>query len=210
FSTFALLSIAYQPNYSHFGVVGPVYLALLAEGGERLVRRAEAGSRTRIPGAVAALSVLALAGFELHRSAANAWSLTPLAAATRFGRLQFASPAEVEELEALRAALRAADAKTIVVYPCDAALYLLTETANPTRFQLLIPGYTTAEQFAEVERTLETERVPFVVRTLCWPLRSDDPFMLYLRQHYDQVPLVRKHAGSTSVVLFRRRADPRS
>jgi hypothetical protein len=210
FSAFALLSIVYQPNYSHFGVVGPVYLALLAESSERLVRRLEAGSRTRIPGAVAALTVLALAALELHRIAAQAWSVVSVAVDTRFGRLQFGSPAEVEEIEGLGAALRAADAKSMVVYPCGAALYLVTETANPTRFQLLIPGYNTAEQFAEVEHTLETQRVPFVVRTLCWPLReSEDPLLPYLKQHYDQVALPRKHVAIPGLALFRRKAEGR-
>jgi hypothetical protein len=209
FSVFALLSVLYQPNASHFGVVGPIWVTLVAEACERLVRRAEAGLRTRIAGPIAALIVLALAGFPLYRGGTLQWSL--VADDTAFGRLHFGSQAEVDDIDALRAALRAADVKKIVVYPCGAAVYLVTETQNPTRFQLLIPGYNTAEQFAEVERTLEREPDSFVLRTQCWPLRDqDDPLMPYLRRRYERVAVPRKRGGVSGLALFRRKPDPPS
>jgi len=119
--------------------------------------------------------------------------------------VHFGYQSEVEELEAVRNILRAAGAKDILVYPCAAALYLMTETSNPTRFQLLIPGYNTAEQFTEVQETLERERVPFVIRSFWFWGKPGDPLLPYLKEHYEPVNLPRKSAGFPSMALWRRK-----
>ena len=53
FSALSILSVLYQPNYSHFGVVGAVWLTLLAESLERFVSLFEGGLRKRRVGLLA-------------------------------------------------------------------------------------------------------------------------------------------------------------
>jgi len=104
----------------------------------------------------------------------------------------------------VHAILQAEGAHEILVYPTYPGMYLMTQTVNPTRFQLLIPGYNTLEQFAEVQATLERERVPFVLRTFWW-WDNGDPLRPYLREHYDRVRMPLKYKGMPSMVLFRRK-----
>jgi hypothetical protein len=205
FSALSVLSILYQPNYSHFGVLGAVWLTLVAESAESLVRSAEASARSRLMGPLAALTVFVLVMLEVHRSYALAWSGASAVDDGPFGRVHFQSESQVEDVEALRTTLRAAAANDIFVYPCAAGLYLMTETSNPTRFQLLIPGYNTDAQFHEVEQTLERNRVPFVVRSFWFWGRPGDPLRPYLDAHYEPVKLARTHAGFASVSLLRRK-----
>jgi hypothetical protein len=205
FSALSILSVLYQPNYSHFAVVGPIWLTLLAESLERLVRDVEDRSQSRLMRPLAALTVLLLVTLEVHRSFALAWSGARAADDTAFGRVHFHSASEVEDVEAVRATLRAADAKQIFVYPCAAALYLMTETSNPTRFDVLIPGYNTAAQFAEVEQALERDRVAFVVRSFWFWGKPGDPLRPYLDAHYEPVKLARTYPGIASLTLLRRK-----
>jgi hypothetical protein len=200
----ALASVAYLPDYSHFAVVGPVLLLLVAESTERVVGAVE---RRRLPFAGAAATALfALAVmFGFTAALRRERALFPIPHDTPFGRVDFRGAAEVEELESLGAKLRAASATEIFVYPAGAALYLLTETANPTRYQLLMPGYNDAEQFAEVQATLEQRGVPFIVRTFWFWSGLTDPLLPYLEAHYTRVPLARPSGSFPTLTLYRRK-----
>ena len=205
FVTAGFVSILYQLNHAHFGVVGPIWLPIFAETTERLVRRLDATFPAAVAGPLATLGVLALVTFEWYRSFALAWAGAGAWADTAFGRVHFHSAAEVEDVESLRTTLRAAGAKDLFVYPCAAALYLMTETSNPTRFQLLIPGYNTDAQFDEVQGTLERDHIPFVVRSFWFWGKPGDPLQPYLDAHYEPVKLARTHAGMPSLTLLRRK-----
>lgn len=208
FSTLSIVSVLYQPNAFHFAIVGPIWLSLYAESLERLVQRIEGRLRTRLVGPLAALAVLALLSLQFRRALTWEWAKAGAAGDTLFGRVHFPSDMQVDEIEAVRTVLQDAGAKRVFVYPYGAAVYLMTATSNPTRFQLLIPGYNTAEQFAEVQRTLDRERVPFVVRSLwLWGGPDGDPLLPYLREHYQAVLLPRKQLGFSNLAVWRRKAD---
>ena len=61
---------------------------------------------------------------------------------------------------------------------------------------------------AEVEQTLERERVPFVVRSFYfWGGADSDPLLPYLTQHYEPLKLPHAKSALPSLSLFRRRDD---
>ena len=205
FSAFSIVSVLYQPNYNHFAIVAPIWLSLFAESLEQLSRRGEArGIRLAAP--LMAAAILAVLAIETRRVVIHAWA-EGVDRDTAFGRVHFLTEAQADEVVALRAALTNADATSVFVYPYGAGLYMMTETANPTRFQLLIPAYNTPEQYSEVEHVLERERVPFVIRTLWWWGEDGDPLMPYLRAHYRRVALPAASGVIPSLSLFRRKAD---
>lgn len=206
FSAFSIASVYYQPNSFHFAVVGPIWLSLFAELLERVVRRLEATLRVTWVAPVVAATLLILLTLEIRRARERAWATAGVPVDTAFGRVHLRSQALVDELTALRSALQAAGAKDVLVYPTLPGLYLMTQTSNPTRFQILIPGYTTPEKFAEVQETLERERVPFVVRSF-WFWQIEDPLRPYLNDHYQQVRLPRPPRSMPSLTLLRRKAD---
>lgn len=208
FSASALGSILYQPNHSHFAIVGPIWMSLFAESLERFVRWLSDALHTRAVGAVVTTCLLALLLARTYVDLTAGWRNVGGVSDTPFGRVHFVSQGAVDDIEAVRLALHDAHAETIFVYPCAAALYLMTETSNPTRFQLLVPGYNTEAQFAEVEQTLERERVPFVVRSFYWWGGADsDPLLPYLTTHYEPVKLPRPKGTLTTLSLFRRKPD---
>jgi hypothetical protein len=206
FSSLSIASVLYQPNYFHFAMVGPIWVSLFADLLERGVRRFERRSHGSFVAPAAALCVVLLLALQMRRSLTVAWT-DRAAGDTAFGRVHFYSQSLADEVAAVRATLLAAGATDMFVYPTQPGMYLMTDTSNPTRFQLLIPGYTTAEQFAEVERTLERERVPFVVRAVWFWRKGDDPLLPYLQEHYERVRLPRQRGELPSLSLLRRKAD---
>ena len=91
-------------------------------------------------------------------------------------------------------------------YPYYASLYLLTDTRNPTPYQLLIPGYSLPGQLEDAIDTLERRRIQFVVVTLpLWPWASD-PVIGYLERKYERVDYGLAGPFPT-VVLYRRKPE---
>jgi hypothetical protein len=205
FSLLSIASVLYQPNAFHFAMVGAIWITLYADLIERGVRRLERVTPA-FAAPAAALCILTVLTLQMRRSLAFAWN-SVAAADTRFGRVHFRSQALADEAAAVVAAVGESGARQILVYPSDPGMYLLTDTANPTRFQLLIPGYTTAAQFAEVQETLERERVPFVVRSFWFWGAAGDPLRDYLKEHYKRVRLPLERAGLPSFSLLSRKSD---
>jgi hypothetical protein len=207
FSAFSIASVYYQPNSFHFAVVGPIWLSLFGELLERVVQRLEATVRVGWAAPVVAATLLILLTLQLRRAYASVWATSGVPVDTAFGRVHLRSQALADEFTTLRSALQTAGAKDVLVYPTLPGLYLMTQTSNPTRFQILIPGYTTPEKFAEVQETLERERVPFVVRSFWFWQQIEDPLLPYLNEHYQQVRLQRPPGSLPSLTLLRRKAD---
>jgi hypothetical protein len=206
FSALSIASMLYQPNAFHFAMVGAIWVTLFADLIERGVRRVERAPRAAFAAPAAALCILALQTLQMRRSLVFAWQGVA-AVDTRFGRVHFRSQALADEAAAVVAALGESGARQMLAYPSDPGMYLLTDTANPTRFQLLIPGYTTAAQFAEVQQTLERERIPFVVRGFSFWGSAGDPLRDYLKEHYQRVRLPGTRAGLPSMSLLSRKSD---
>src|SRR5262245_14850064 len=205
FSAFSIVSVLYQPNYNHFAIVAPIWLSLFAESLEHLSRRAEVRG-IHLAATLMAAAILTVLAIETRRVVIHAWE-AGVTRDTAFGHVHFLTEAQADEVVALRAALTRANATSVFVYPYGAGLYMMTETTNPTRFQLLIPAYNTPEQFSEVEQVLEGERVPFVIRTLWWWGKNGDPLMPYLDAHYDHIVLPSQRGAFPSLSLFRRKPD---
>jgi hypothetical protein len=206
FSASAILSVYHQPNYSHFGAVGAIWLSLIGESVERLVALAEGMLRTRLVGALVTAGVLVLLVLQARRALAEENRGSPKIYESAFGRIQFRSQSFIDDAEEVRKAVQAAGAKEIFVYPAGAWVYLTTQTSNPTRFQHAVPGMHSPENFAEIQATLERRRVPFVVRTFWFWGQEGDPLRTYLAEHYEGVPLKRT-GGIPSLTLLRRKAD---
>jgi hypothetical protein len=211
FGASAIVSVLYLPNHSHFAIVGPLWLPLYGELFERLIRRGERALHGTWVGPVGVAVVFALLALRVGHDLPRAWAGVAATDRSAFGAIDFTSQGEVADVVAVRDAITAAGATDIFVYPSAAALYLMTETSNPTRFQLLMPDYNTAAQFAEVQEVLERERVPFVVRTLYLWGNKDDPahdrLLPYLSDRYELVPLPRLKGAFPTLTLFRRKAD---
>jgi len=59
----------------------------------------------------------------------------------------------------------------------------------PTPFELMIPGYNTADQFLETVETLEERQVPLVVRIAVFkPSAAKDTIFDYVVERYAPVP----------------------
>jgi hypothetical protein len=93
-------------------------------------------------------------------------------------------------------------------YPCSPGLYLLTGTRNPTRFQILLAGYTDADHVQEVVDRLESQRTPFLIHSFCMQLGGIPALNDYVAEHYRRVgpPLSRGEFPTLSVF---RRTDER-
>lgn len=210
FSIFAIVSMLYQPNHFHFAIVGPMWVVLYAEALERLFRRLEGPARRVLVEPLGVLVLLLLLGLRVGYDLPRAWGKVQGADHSTFGRVDFRSAGEASDVAAVRTVLHDAGVKEIFVYPCAAALYLMTDTDNPTRFQLLLPGYNTEDHFNEVRETLERERVPFVVRSFYfWGPRasSKDTLLPYLETHYQPVRIPREKGAFPFLHLMRRRPD---
>jgi hypothetical protein len=200
---FVVLSIAYNPDAVHLAFVAPIALVAAAErleaGLQWLARRRGAGA---VPAVTAVLGILvcALMVLNLHtRRAAY-----PIRAMTVLGPIDFADRNEPVLIETVRARLDDAPLREVFAYPFYASLYLLAEARNPTRFEVLKPGYNSPEQIAEAISALEARKTPYVVVQTLWIDWTTDPVVQYLTQHYDRVALPRTGTFPT-FALFRRR-----
>lgn len=210
FSIFAIVSMLYQPNYFHFAIVGPMWVVLYAEALERLFQRLEGPGRRTLVEPVGVAVLLLLLGLRVAHDLPERWGRVAASDRSSFGRVDFRSTDEANDVAAVRTILHEAGAKDIFVYPCAAGLYLMTDTDNPTRYQLLLPGYNTADHFEEVRETLERQRVPFVVRSFYfWGAKgkSQDLLLPYLETHYEPVRIPRQKGAFPYLRLMRRRPD---
>ena len=203
----ASLSVIYNPDVIHLALIAPVFFVLAADTLEELLRLlpgpAAAG---RVVGWGLAVTLLALLVLKLDwqlDARCRAYSLSRM---TAFGRVDFFNAEEVAVLDKLTELLRQEPPGETFAYPYYASLYLLTDTRNPTPYQLLIPGYSLPGQLEDAIDTLERRRVRYVVVWFpLWPWASD-PVIAYLERKYERVDYGVRRPFPT-VVLYRRRAD---
>lgn len=204
----ALLGITYVPGYGYLVLVGPIWFILIAEMLDRALRMlARRWRRTWL------VSMAVVGGFALllsvrlwdrRRELTAQW---PYLHDTPFGRMNFASEADIATMEAVRNIVGATQARAVFIYPTAPGLYLLTGTKNITRFQVMVPGYSSPEHVQEVIDTLETRRQPFVIRNWIWMNNAIDPILRYLMQNYEKVPLPYPPKQMRTVTLFQRKPE---
>src|SRR5262249_50292434 len=74
----------------------------------------------------------------------------------------------------------------LFAYPTDAWIYLTLPADNPTPFSLLRPVYNTPEQFEAAIASLDRDPPAFVLLNVLFA-KADDPFVLYLKDHYHDI-----------------------
>jgi hypothetical protein len=203
----AVGSILYFPDVIHLAFVGPLFAIVAAElvewtfatGGARMPRLARAAVWV-----IAAIVVVAV-GSRAGNFLAESRRAFAFPAETRFGRVDFHDPHDVALVDRIRRLADATPSRELFVYPSQALLYLATGTTNPTRYQLLLPGYSGAEQIAEAVSTLEARRVPYVVLVAPF-VGPRDPVAAYVRERYERVSDPEDETA-TRMELYRRRAE---
>jgi len=130
----------------------------------------------------------------------------PLTHDTAFGRVNFAYQQEIALVDTLRELSARAPSRYAFAYPIGASFYLYTDTVNPTRHQILIPGFNEPGQYEEVAATLQAFQVPFVILQIV-PAKQSDPVRDVIRAQYKPVALSTKGEMPLYKLLRYKRTD---
>ena len=195
----AALSIGYNNDFIHIAFVAVFFFVLAALVAEAGIARLPGRARSAAAAAVAAAALVGL-GVHMAHNAARMRAEYPAVADTRFGRVAFRAPGEVETSRALERYLDQTPGRVVFVYPGYTSLYLTAGGRNPTRYQFLHPIISLPEHIAEAIAALEAQRVPLVFVSKPF-LRPGDPVMAYLDTRYDRVE------DHPDWALYRRRGD---
>ncbi len=200
---FCLLSIPTifnRPDYLHIALIAPFFFILAADLLDWALQRPSIPSSRQVRFTVAAGLMAALA-YQGRRNLLEQRAMLPLSRATAFGEVSFVEFRRRSLfIHRVGQVMEASHSKEIFVYPYYPGIYLLTGTHNPTRYSLLIPGYSPPEHFREVISTLESKQTPFVAYGLS-EVQEPNDFTKYLASAYEEVPLHMRSAYR----LFRRK-----
>src|SRR5262249_16066329 len=140
--------------------IGPLWIvpiALLLEWAAAWLE----GWATRTAALAAAALVLLLA-VQLQHNIRWRRALYPYSYETSFGRVAFHDPEEFTLLDAIARQVKEVPSRELFTFPGDAALSLVTDSINPTPYQILMIGYSEQKHFDEVIDDLERKEVPFI------------------------------------------------
>ena len=198
----SMLSIAYYPDFIHIAFIAPVFFIAIAEAAERAARAVlQRSSALRLAGYLAGAALVLACGLRLRHNLARMRAAYPISRDTAFGRVDFAQPVEAQLYDTVRELIDRAPSRALFCYPIISYLYLMADADNPTRYQFLLSGYTSAAQMQEVVDDLQRRQLPYIV-AFTVALRPDDPVWAYLRRDYE--PLA--EAGEVGKVIFRRKS----
>jgi hypothetical protein len=205
----AILGILYNATFPYVALVAPLWLPLAADAfNAALTKAEERWPVARLVGAAVLGGLVLVFAVRLEKHMRELRANCGLSRETPFGRLNFCRQADLALMSILDDLTEKAPSREMFIYPWDSGLYLLTGTDNPTRFQVVIPGYTDPEHIQEAIRVLEAHRVPLVIRVWLWLKNDTDPFLPYLKEHYEAVklPYPREHL----LHVYRRKPEPAS
>jgi hypothetical protein len=199
----AALSVAYLPDFIHLAFIAPIGLLCAAEALDALGRAVERRHvAAPVRAATAALLGVALAGW-LARGYARAHGEFPLPHQTAFGRVDFATPQEIELVERVRGLFADTPTREFFAYPVYTSLYLTTDTDNPTPNQVLILGHSSLAQMTQAADVLRTRRLPYLF--VChWPLPAHEPVSEYIDATYEPLAPGYRLGGSNCDIMRRR------
>ncbi|TMB49025.1 MAG: hypothetical protein E6J56_24005 [Deltaproteobacteria bacterium] len=200
-SAMAMLSIANYPDFIHIAFIAPLFLILLSELIEWLLGRAPT-LMSRLASPAVCLAVLFTVLIQLRANWAEAWQRFPVAVDTPFGRIDLGQ-VEAAAVMQLRERLGEGRVSEFFIYPGYPALYLVTGVRNATPYQLILPGYSPAEQLDDAISILDRRRVPFVLLVSVLT-RAGDPVVTSVTRAYDQVA---DFDTSARLLLYQRRGD---
>jgi hypothetical protein len=151
----SLISELHEPNVLHLIWASPLILILFVDAGNEAIRRK---GRWRNPlVATAALTITLVIVVAALRTVHVGIRNTPVQ--TRRGTI-FLDPETAtiyqKWVDAIEHAVPAGD--EAFFFPYDAQFYFLTATHNPTRYDVLIPGFHSAQQFEEAISSLQRQQ----------------------------------------------------
>ncbi len=188
FAAASVLSIAYFPDFVHLAFIAPIFYAVGADSAEAALRAATRRVAAVAPAAaLCAALVVGVMAWHLRGNLRRQWAAYPVAADTAIGRIDFPNRATAATVERVRALADADPQRRLFCYPAYPALYLMTETDNPTPFQILVRDYSPAEQFTTALAILAARQAPLVY-ILPPYVGAGDPVINYVHAHYDQLP----------------------
>lgn len=190
----AFLSEFHSPDFIHLAWGAPLMLILLTYEWTRALR-AEGSVLRRLAAAGAVLALLLMV-FTGSRKALNT-VLIYVPIETRRGTIYVATKGAAESRRAPIQALTQGpeESRQIIdaiqnavppgaetfFFPYDAELYFLTATRNPTRYDVLLPGFHSPQQIEETIASLRAQRLEYIFsfdRIERWTFRPhlpDDP-----------------------------------
>lgn len=185
----SIASTMYFPDLIHLAFIAPVSAVAAAVAAEWSVRgpdRSRPRWRVAVPAAV--LVVIGLLAWRASAVRARAWDRIAGSAATAFGQVDFdkVDVRQIALVDAITSRAAADPTRRLFCYPAFPALYLLTDTYNPTPLQIAMPGYSPADHIATAVRAVEQRSAPLVVFIPRF-LAPDDPVRPVLEERYDPV-----------------------
>jgi hypothetical protein len=170
------------PDLTHLAMIMPVLLIVAGELLTSLLR--VAGPRGRFAQTTLGLALIVACTVQLQRNYAGALTLYPVQHSTQFGWLPFENESRVKEVvEWVQGEVEKSSSRDLMCYPGWAAMYLMSGARNPTRHDLIFPGYQSDEEIQDVIATLERKRVGHVLLMRVF-ITPDDAFDAYIAQHY--------------------------
>jgi hypothetical protein len=185
---FSALSIRYYPDVIHIAFIAGMFWVAAAVSLEWILNAVRPPARSRRAGVLVAAVLGAGLVLTLVRYARLLHQQYPIAHQTAFGRIDFHTRWEPLFIDTARELLAATPSRELFCYPQLSAPYLTTGAHNPTPYQFLLAGVSPQHQIAETLRILETRRVPYVIGTSL-AMRSADPIVQYIREHYEPVAI---------------------
>jgi hypothetical protein len=184
----AIASTLYFPDLIHVAFLAPICVtatAVLLEWGAQAAESRWPAS-TVATGIAALCLAFAVFGWRAVQLRRAAWAHVAVSAETPFGRMDFFDSRMRTLTDAINRMAADDPQRRLFVYPFGAALYLMTDTRNPTPLQIIYPGYSFADQVDEARAVVEHQRSPLVVFVPAVP--KEDRFSDVLAQHYRRVP----------------------
>ena len=120
---------------------------------------------------------------QLQRNYTGGVDQYPIRHDTDFGTLPFANAGELDAIAWVKDELEQEGSPELLIYPGWASMYLMSGARNPTRHDLIFPGYQSNQEITELIDTLENKRVRQVLLVKAF-VKDDDPVNVYVRQHY--------------------------
>jgi hypothetical protein len=206
FSGASAISIAYFPDFIKIASVAFVFLVAAAENVEWAVDRTPVSERLKAGfGWLVLATALVASGRHLYENLVRLRQAYPVAHATAFGRIDFASEDEVRLHQTLATLLANEPSRALYGYPMLADLYLTLPADNPTRYGFFFSStFHAPEDVQEVIDVLATRKLPYVV-VLAALLDPRDPILRYIVEAYE--PISPPLAGR---VIYRRKGFQRS
>ena len=182
-AVFGTAAIAYTMSYPdlvHIAMIMPITLIVTSELLMSALRMI--GPWERVVRITLALTVILACAAQLQRNYVGSLASHPIMHDTQFGRLPFATLDEIERLEWVKSEIQQSSSRDLFIYPGWSAMYLMSGARNPTRHELIFPGYQSDKEVQDVIETLERKRVGHVL--LLRMFKPDDPVDTYVTRHY--------------------------